>query len=178
MGVRSGKGDKGFTDLVFHRHISKDSSDMRAIGDLDELNSFLGLIRCKVRSRKDKIVLEKIQRTICVIISEIAVGEEKKKKMGCLLAQKDAVWIKKTEAEYEKKRNLDACFCLPGGSELSAYLDIVRSVARRAERSVVGLLHGEKSKNENILIYLNCISDILFIMARSCGRKRKRRIRS
>ncbi len=165
MGVRSGKGDGGFTDLSFDKRVSKDSAEICAIGDLDELNGYLGLLRCKADSQKDKAILENIQRAIFKISSEITVGAEKKKKLGLLLKKDDADWIKKTVHQLEQEVKIERCFYLPGGGELSAYFDIARTVARRAERSVVGLFREEKIKNENILTYLNCVSDILFIMA-------------
>lgn len=175
MGVRSGKGDKGLTDLSFHKRVSKASPDICAIGDLDELNSYIGLVKTKLRSRKDKMLFENIQHGISAIASEIAVGGEKKKKLGILLKNEDADWIKNTVYNLESKMNIESHFALPGGGgELAAYLDVTRTVARRAERGVVELLRKDKAKNENILAYLNCISDILFIMARGKARGKRR----
>ena len=165
MTVRSGKGDKGFTDLLFKKRISKDSLDMRAIGNLDELNGHLGLIRSKVRAIKDKTILEKIQRGVSSIASEIAVGEKHKKKFGLLVRKNDADWIKGELKQLEKRIAPGDHFYLPGGNELAAFINIARAVARRTERSVVGLFHEGKIKNDNVLSYLNCISDVLFIMA-------------
>ena len=174
MGVRSGRGDKGFTDLLFQKRISKDSADIRAIGDLDELNCYLGLVKSVLRPRKDKTTIEKIQRAVSAIASEIAVGTEKKQKLGPLLKKKDADWVKSVVYQLEGKVKPESCFSLPGNGELSAFLDIARAVARRAERSVVGLSRKEKIKNDYILPYLNCISDILFIMAREKARGKKK----
>lgn len=174
MEIRSGKGDEGFTDLHFRKHIGKDSLDIQAIGDLDELNSFLGLIKSKTRSRRDRAVLERIQLSIFIIASEISIGAEKKKKHGILLKKEDTDWIKGVVYQLEKETNIDNCFYLPGDSEISAFFDVARSVARRAERSVVELFHNDKVRDEYILSYLNCISDILFIMARKkAGSKKK-----
>ncbi|MFH1552027.1 MAG: cob(I)yrinic acid a,c-diamide adenosyltransferase, partial [Candidatus Omnitrophota bacterium] len=152
--------------LSFERSESKASADICVIGDLDELNSYLGLIRSKTKSQKDKIIVERMQRALTKIVLEITVGTEKKTKLGALLTKDDADWIKNVVRRLEKRAKLESCFILPGEGEFSAFLDIARAVARRAERSVVGLLQEEKVKNDNILSYLNCISDILFIMAR------------
>lgn len=175
MGIRSAKGDKGFTDLSFHRRVSKDSESINAIGDLDELSSVLGLVRSKTRSRKDKAVLEKIQHAIGTIASEITVGSDKKTKLGVLFREEDAEWINTLVYQLEAKVNIERCFYLPGESEESAYLDVARSVARRAERSIVRLFRKEKIKNDSILCFLNCVSDVLFIMARekSCRKRKK-----
>jgi cob(I)alamin adenosyltransferase len=173
MAIRSGSGDKGFTDLYFRKRVSKDSWDICAIGDLDELNSYLGLIKCRTKVRKHKGILEKMQHAISRICSEISVGGEKKKTMGFLLKKEDTEWVKNVISELEHRVRFESCFYLPGENELSALYDIARAVARRAERSVVGLCHKEKVKNEDMLSYLNCISDILFIMGReTAGRKK------
>jgi len=166
MGVRSGKGDKGFTDLYFHKRISKDSPDIRAIGDLDELSCYLGLAKSKMRSRKDKTVIEKIQQGISAMSSEIVVGDEKKKGLGPLLMKEDTIWIEGLIFDLEKSVKIESCFYIPGDTELSALLDVARAIARRAERSVVRVVHKNKAKNDNLLSYLNCVSDVLFVLAR------------
>jgi len=89
MGIRTGKGDKGITELSFRKRISKDSIEIETLGDLDELNSFIGLAKSKTRSRKEKALLENIQNTLVLISSEIVVGSEKRKKMGELLLEQN-----------------------------------------------------------------------------------------
>lgn len=174
MSIRSGKGDNGFTELSFRKNISKDSIDIQVIGDLDELNSYLGFIKCKLRANKDKTVLEKIQQAISKIASEITVGGEKKKKLGTLLKKEDADWAKNKVYHLEETTSVTDHFYVPGNTEISALLDVARSVARRAERSIVSLFKKESLKNENVLCYMNCISDILFIMAREKSSKKSR----
>jgi len=175
MSVRTGKGDSGFTDLLFRGRISKDSDEIRALGDIDELSSYLGIVKHKTTVRKEKAILEQIQVSLLIIASEIAIAPDKKHKLGALLKKEDAEKITKIAYQLEKKAKIDNCFYLPGEGELSSLLDISRSVARRAERSVVRLLKGDKSANKNILSYLNCVSDILYILARSkAGKKRNK----
>jgi len=175
MGIRTGKGDTGFTDLLFQKGISKDSPDMRAIGDLEELNSFLGLVKVKMKGRKDKEMIEKIQRTVHVIASEIAVGSKKKKKSGPLLSSMDTDWIEGLIYELETKTDIKSHFYLPGDSELTALINIARTVTRRAERSVVELFRKEREKNRHILSYLNCLSDVLFIMVRKKAKQKSKK---
>lgn len=180
MGVRSSRGDKGFTDLSFHKRVSKDSTSINAIGDLDELNSIIGLVRSRTRSRKEKAILERVQHAIGKISSELTVGSDKKKKLGNLFKEEDAEWINKLVFHLEAKVKIEKCFYTPGDNEEGAFLDFARSVARRAERSVVRLFRRDKIKNDSILIFLNCVSDVLFIMARekSSGKKRTRKHKS
>ena len=139
-----GKGDKGFTNLLFKGHISKDSPYIKAVGNLDELNSQLGLIKAKVRSRGEKDIIERIQRAIYVVSSEIAIGAEEKRKHGPILKKEDVDWAESVVYELEGKIKLKNYFYTPGENEFSAIIDIARTVARRAERSVVGLFKKEK----------------------------------
>ena len=171
MTVRSGKGDRGFTDLPFRKNISKDSPAIRAVGNLDELNCYLGLVKCRMRSKKERAVIENIQHLIIVLSSEIIVPLEKKKKLGTLIKKEDAEWAKQTVKNLENTAKLDSGFHLPGGSMISAQLDIARAIARRAERNIVSLVRKNKDSNESILAFINCVSDILFIMARKRSRK-------
>ena len=178
MSIRSGKGDSGFTDLAFSKKVSKDCLDLQVIGDLDELISFLGLVKVRLRTKKDKNIINRIQTGLSTITSEIAVGMERKKDLGILLAREDADWIEKKVYELEDRTKCDHYFYIPGRNEISSLLDIARSVARRAERSVVKFWNEKELRNENILIFMNCLSDALFIMAReSSGPKSIKKIR-
>jgi cob(I)alamin adenosyltransferase len=167
-------GDAGLTYLLFQRKVGKDSPEMYAIGDLDELCSFLGLVKTKLREQKKKDIIERMQGAIYTIASEIALGPEKIKKDGLLLNEKDTDWIKSIVYELEGKTDIKTHFYLPGDDELSAVIDIARTVARRAERSIVALFRKKKMENRSVLLYLNCISDVLFIMARRKTKTRKR----
>lgn len=174
MGVRSGRGDDGFTDLSFRKNISKDSVDIQAIGDLDELNSYLGLVKSRIRGSGEKAILEKIQQAVTRIASEISIGTEKQKELGLLLKKDDADWIKHLIHRLEEKTRVEPHFYIPGEGEISALLDVARTVSRRAERSIVGLFSKGKVRNGNLLTYMNCISDVLFIMARKKARVEQR----
>ncbi len=118
MGMRSGKGDSGFTDLLFRGRISKDSNEIHVMGDLDELSSYLGIVKCKTRVRKEKALLEQIQVVLSIIASEVAVAPDKKKKIGGLLKKEDTERITKIAYQLEKKLKIKKCFYLPGGGEL------------------------------------------------------------
>jgi len=177
MTIRSGKGDNGLTALLMEGDFSKDSAHVRALGDLDEFVGHLGLIKAKTRKRREKDLIEKIQTSVFVIASEIAVGKHKRKKLGRLLKKSDVHDLESTLYELEARIDKVNCFQFPGKNELSALYDIARAVARSAERSVVGLLKEDGEENRNILAYLNCVSDLLFVKAieKAAGRKRKTR---
>lgn len=172
MSIHSGKGDGGFTDLPFRQGVHKDSPVMKALGDLDELNAFLGLVKSGTRSRVDRKTVESVQKDICRIASEIAVGFENREEFGALLAKEDVARVRKIFHGLEVKARPRDRFYIPGEGRLSALYDVARTVSRRAERSVAGLFKGKKARCGEILAYLNCVSDLLFLMARkSAGKK-------
>ena len=115
------------------------------------------------------------QNTLFRISSEIVVGAEKRKKMGSLLTKDDAEWIKTVVYQLDQKVRPESCFHVPGSSEISSLLNVARAVSRRAERSVVALFAKDKLKNDHLLVYLNCVSDVLFLMAGENVVKKKRK---
>jgi len=163
------------TDLWGHKRVSKSSVAICAIGELDELNCFLGIVKVKTRSRKDRAIIERIQHGISSMASEIMIGHERRKKLGPLLKKEEADWINMVVCRLEQKVKIRKCFYLPGDGELSVFLDTARAAARRAERSVVKAIRKDKGRNDNILSYINCVSDVLFILARGAEKKRKRK---
>jgi len=175
MNIRSGRGDRGYTELLSEKRVSKDSDAIQAIGDLDELNAHIGLVKCKTRKKKFKEILENIQRNLGVIASEIAVGAPKRKKLGLLVKKEHADWIESIVNDLENTTLVECHFSLPGEDELSALFDITRAVARRTERSMVGLFRRGRIENDYILSYLNCLSDILFIIPRAIAQKPKKK---
>ncbi len=182
MGVRSAKGDKGLTYILSGERCSKNSEEVRAVGELDELNSYLGLVKAKVKGRRDKEILETLQRAVCIAASEISISSEDKKKHGFLFKRSLADMAQSILFDLEGRVRIGRHFYMPGENELSAFFDVSRAVARRAERSMVGLFNKSKHGNEHILSFLNCVSDILFVMARAAGQgksgaKRKRKVR-
>jgi len=188
MAIYTKRGDTGETSLYDRGgtqriRISKDSMRIRAIGAIDELNSWVGVCiavgqQSKIKFKREKI-LEDIQGDLFTI--------------GSILAGSDLRFsISKTNKlekiidEFEGKLPVLKNFILPGGSLLGGYLHLGRTVARRAERGVVSLslsLRNQKEfKNkrvisESVLPYLNRLSDFLFMLARytniSSGEKEK-----
>ncbi len=179
MSSRSGNGDKGFTEISFRKKVSKSSAVIQAIGDLDELVSYLGLVKSKLKSHKEKSVLEKVQHAVSTIASEISVGADKRNKLGQSLGKDDTDWIEKTLLDLERTVIMKRSFHLFGEGELSAFLDVSRAVARRAERSVVVLFYEGEIKNSRVTSYLNCLSDVLFVMAckKAAGERRVKAMR-
>ena len=153
MAIYTKRGDRGQTSLYDRQNkqnirIDKNSLRIEAIGAIDELNSFLGIISQVKEIQKDLFVIGSI-----LAGSELKFFRSKTKKLEKT--------IDKLEGELPFLKN----FIIPGGSKDSAYFQYARALARRAERRVVALSKVERVKPQ-ILSYLNRLSDYLFILAR------------
>ena len=162
------KGDTGTTKTFgCNQRISKSSAIAEALGSLDEINSFLGLCKVKVKSKKwkvksfkiDKIVHE-IQQTLFIIQAELA-GADKK------VSEEKVKDLENIIDEIEKILPPIKTFFISGGTELAATFDIARTIARRAERRVVQVSEeGMRKVGPETLKYLNRLSSILYALAR------------
>lgn len=161
-------GDGGETALVGGQRCSKSHPRIEAYGTVDELNSVLGMAASALpRSGfHDRIVtLQKIQNELFNLGSRLAC--EDKKLLRDLPAITDAHIqdLEKHMDDWEGKMAPLTTFILPGGSSASATLHLARAICRRAERRALAL-HEKEPLEPNLLIYLNRLSDFLFMMAR------------
>lgn len=156
MGIITKKGDKGFT-LLFQKKLRKDNKRIEAIGTVDELSSFLGVIK-SLLSEEKKGLIENIQKDLLIIGETLAKGYLAKEKISFIKERIN--WLEKEIKDKEKKLRINK-FVLPGENFLSAWFHVVRAITRRLERRIVAL----RKKNEYILIYLNRLSDFLFLCA-------------
>jgi cob(I)alamin adenosyltransferase len=157
-------GDKGETDLVGGVRISKDSLRVRAYGDIDELNSVLGLARDSSKDEEIGSLLEGLQRDLFVVGADLASPTENGHDVP-RTTKNMIVALENTIDIFQDELPALRAFILPGGDETGAFLHFARSVARRAERNIVALSKTEKV-NENLIAYVNRLSDLLFMMAR------------
>ncbi len=160
-------GDAGETSLVDGSRVSKAHERVAAYGDVDELNSLLGLARVGLPDAQLDEALGKIQNELFIIGADLASP------LTIQVPRVDETHIAELEQlidslleELEPLRE----FILPGGTQLGASLHLARTVARRAERSIVTLAAREEI-NEQALIYLNRLSDLLFVMARVANQR-------
>jgi cob(I)alamin adenosyltransferase len=161
----TGSGDKGET-CSGGKRTCKNCLRIEASGNLDELNSLLGVIIAQIKNEKTKNILLQVQNDLFVIGAEIASSEKEKRdyKIPKLTAQ-HTKRIEKFTNEIGKQLDPLDKFILPGGSLNAAFLQTVRAVCRRTERSIVAI--SEKKKiNEEILKYCNRLSSLLFVLAR------------
>lgn len=167
------KGDNGTTGLFgCNQRLSKSSNIAEALGAVDELNSWLGLVRSFLPSknffiRKQSLanIILSVQENLFIIQAELAGADKHLKKLA----------INKLEqiiAQIESELAPIKSFLIPGSSELSAYLDLARTVSRRAERRVVlASEEGQIKVKPNTLAYLNRLSSLLYALARLASQR-------
>jgi len=159
------KGDKGKTSLFGGERVPKDSVRIEAYGTLDELNSTIGLCRSMNPVREVDRILEGVQNDLFTLGADLAspIGLEKK---GIKRIQNsDVSRLEKQIDKIEEILEPLQHFILPGGSRTAAMLHFARTVCRRAERTVVRL-EKEVDIGKHPVIYLNRLSDLLFMLAR------------
>lgn len=160
-------GDEGNTALIGGQRVSKASVRVSAYGEVDELNSTLGLAVAHLRDAECREILQEIQHLLFTL--------------GADLASPEGVEVPRVTAEHIDRLEtiLDGLmdelppleeFILPGGGPGGATLHMARTVARRAERTAV-LLHGEEPINAQAVIFLNRLSDLLFVLARVANKR-------
>lgn len=161
-------GDDGTTGLVGGERVAKNSLRVSAYGDVDELNSILGLARTRAQAvgRVElEQKLETIQNELFDLGAELACAPGMDlSKMPTISADQGArleSWIDQFTDGIPELRS----FVLPGGTELNGFLHLARAVCRRAERTAI-TLHQHEPVSEPVRVYLNRLSDLLFAMAR------------
>ena len=161
-------GDTGDTALFGGGRVAKSHQRVAAYGDVDELNSALGLARAGTPADFFDILLEAIQRDLFAIGGHLATPDPDKVRKALEKAELSSDRVAEFEAAIDSA-DLELpplkAFILPGGTEKAARLHVARAVCRRAERSVVALSQAEPVP-PLFLVYLNRLSDLLFTLAR------------
>ncbi|MBT5925516.1 MAG: cob(I)yrinic acid a,c-diamide adenosyltransferase [Verrucomicrobia bacterium] len=171
MSIVTKTGDDGSTRLMFNHEVSKHDPRVDAYGAVDEFNAALGVVRGHPRTNDllKQWVLT-IQKHLIGLMGEVStpgdsIAKYDKAGYGKITAEN----ISEVEVRIQELEEMLGPFtdwCLPGGSEVGSLADWARVVCRRAERAVCGLNSLEPLQNESILIYLNRLSDWLWLEAR------------
>ena len=156
-------GDNGTTGLGNNERVSKDSSRVRAMGDVDELNSHLGVLLCEPMPETVKALLVEVQHQLFNLGGELSIPGFELLKGEAVVALDDA--LANFNAELPKLQE----FILPAGTRAASLAHVCRTVARRAEREVVALGNAE-ALNDAPRQYLNRLSDLMFVLARVLNR--------
>jgi len=159
-------GDDGNTNII-NKRVGKDSPLVNFLGDLDELNSFIGFALSKIPWEDMKKDLERVQYELFAIGEDLSTNGERKK-----IDINYVKWVEERTVEYRKESGPVKLFVIPGGSEEASSLHIARSVARRIERNAVKYSKEIPEINKMIIVYLNRLSSMLFAMTLVANKRR------
>lgn len=166
MKIYTKTGDAGSTMLIGGVRVPKSDTRIEAYGTVDELNAYIGLILCQDLADRYKEVLKQVQEHLFIMGSVLAADPEKSRmKLPELISEDIELLEGEIDAMQDTLPQLRH-FILPGGSTLVSYCHIARCICRRAERITVQLTK-ESFVEKIILIYLNRLSDYLFVLSRS-----------
>lgn len=158
-------GDKGMTTLYGGSKVRKSSKRVDAYGTVDEANSFIGLAAVQLRDENLKKLLRICQQNLFLIGAELAADERGRRKLSQKINLQDSKQLELLIDAFSEKLPELKNFRVPGESRESAYLHLARTAVRRAERRVVEIKE-EVRVSAEILIYINRLSDFLFVLAR------------
>jgi cob(I)alamin adenosyltransferase len=170
MSIVTKRGDDGSTGLMYNRRVSKCHPRVEAYGTVDELNAALGVARASARHPFVGGKLLEIQRDLVALMGELATAPEDLERYAKdghppvspeMTAKLDVV-----AQEIEAREISLKGWATPGENPGSAALDMARAVCRRAERRVCALREGNLLQNNEIIIFLNRLSDVLWLLAR------------
>lgn len=156
-------GDAGTTGLGNNQRVSKNSLRVHAMGEVDELNSHLGVLLCENMPNDVRVLLVEIQHQLFNVGGELSIPGFELLKPEAVMALDEAL------AHYNQQLPRLEEFILPAGTRAAAQAHVCRTVARRAERQVVAL-GNEEAINEAPRQYLNRLSDLMFVLARVLNR--------
>ncbi len=165
MKIYTKTGDKGLTSLIGGTRVAKSHIRIESYGTVDELNSYIGLIRDQEISMHDKDLLKQIQDRLFTIGSSLAADPGKSKMMIPDLHTGDIDLLEREMDTMNEILPELRHFILPGGSNAISFCHVARCVCRRAERLTVQLA-SESAVDERVIVYLNRLSDYLFTLAR------------
>jgi cob(I)alamin adenosyltransferase len=165
MKIYTRTGDKGSTSLIGGTRVPKYHLRIEAYGTVDELNSYIGLIMCQQIGTHEQAILKEIQDRLFTVGASLAADPETSRMKIPDLHAEDIVLLEQEMDAMNLFLPELKHFILPGGNTIVSYCHIARCICRRAERITVHLA-SESYVDENMTIYLNRLSDYLFVLAR------------
>ncbi len=165
MKVYTKKGDKGTTQLIGGTRVPKNTLRIEAYGTVDELNSYIGLIRDQKIDKEYILQLLEIQDRLFTLGALLACDPEKGKMKLPELVEADITNLENWIDAMEEKLEPMTSFVLPGGHSTVSYTHIARCVCRRSER-IITELNESSEVSEVIMAYVNRLSDYLFVLSR------------
>jgi cob(I)alamin adenosyltransferase len=172
MSIITGRGDSGETDLLFGKRIAKTSLRIEALGCVDELNAALGVARASASNPEWIALIDALQEKLIGLMGQLATLPEDEVRYRetkfPLIEQADVDWVVTEAHQYEARGIRFTGWARPGaeGSLARASVDFARSVARRAERSILALHESGESVPQTVRLFFNKLADLLWILAR------------
>ena len=170
MSIATRTGDRGTTGLMYNRRVSKCHPRVAAYGTVDELNSAIGMARALTPHRWLGDNLLPIQKDLVTVMGELATAVDDLERYARdgfpLVAPELTKRLDNLVAEIEAQKIAFKGWATPGATPDAAALDLARTIARRAERHVCALQETDELRNPEIIVYLNRLSDLLWLMAR------------
>jgi cob(I)alamin adenosyltransferase len=170
MSIATKTGDSGTTGLMFNRRVSKNHPRVEAYGVVDELNAAMGMARATAQHKFVSENLLLIQKDLVLVMGELATQIEdlpRYVKAGYSIVSSElTAKLDKLVQEIEAQKVSFKGWATPGANLNSAALDVARTTCRRAERRICALQESNQLQNPEIIIYLNRLSDTLWLLAR------------
>jgi cob(I)alamin adenosyltransferase len=166
------KGDDGTTGLLYGGRISKADARTEAYGTTDEAVAALGVARALCDAPGLAGSLLRLQRELFVVGADLATSPGERSKLVSGVSLVSTEMVERLESEIDQEvaaRPLPNEFIVPGANPVSAAIDVARSTVRRAERRTVELASANEDVNPEVVRYLNRLSDLLFVLARSAA---------
>ncbi|MDX2035435.1 MAG: cob(I)yrinic acid a,c-diamide adenosyltransferase [Isosphaeraceae bacterium] len=171
MKIYTKTGDDGLTGLLGPGRLPKDAPRIEAYGTVDELNAALGVVRAELPDPAADSLLAGLQSDLFTVGAALADPDPAGPFHGSVRVERIELLERSIDALEEELPPLTQ-FILPGGTRPAAGLHLARTICRRAERAVVALSHSEgESVPPEIVIYLNRLSDLLFVLARAVNHR-------
>jgi cob(I)alamin adenosyltransferase len=165
--VTTGTGDTGYTGLLGQQRVPKYDPRPDTFGTIDEATSALGLARAVAQDEQVKAIIYRIQQELYLLMGELATPEENYEQVGLRITIEHVQRLEQVEEALKCEVAIPNKFIIPGDTLDGAALDLARTIIRRAERLAVKLLHDGVIQNNEVVRYLNRLSDLIFILARS-----------
>ena len=163
-------GDKGSTSLIGGVRVLKSHIRIEAYGTVDELNSYLGVVRDQAQHEQSGEWIREVQDRLFTIGSVLSTSPQKQVKMKLPdVHEEDVLWLEQRIDEMNESLPEMRSFIIPGGHLAASSAHVARCICRRAERICVAMQEQQEEVPELIIRYLNRLSDFLFVLARYLG---------
>lgn len=164
--VTTRTGDDGYTGLLGGTRVPKWDARPETFGTLDEATSALGLARATATDPAVRAAIHDAQRDLYLLMAELATPPENYARLGYRITAEHVAKLERQTEEFKGRVTIGSVFIIPGGTLAGAALDLARTIVRRGERAAAKLYHDGAITNQEVLRYLNRVSDLLFVLAR------------